>query len=280
MTTVPATWQAELASAFEILLGRPLGDFPGEDEYALYYWDDLQQHDILDGLLAGTPDPESVVRGELLPGEPLDEDDAPFNPAGGPLDLGRSLWLFDEAAFDTEGGFGGALGTALRAVSVTAGESERAVSGTDFARVLAAHAEELAEVDGEELTGMVRLLLRIGTDGTLFDAMRAATCTTGGPDTLAAFEEGVEVAPEWEERLSRIPDPRLRDHLRMLSLGEEDARCDGAYFLGPGTTPVEFEQLAARPGHHPVTGWEFGEGQASCAVFRLPASEAPGNGSA
>ncbi|MGX2998565.1 hypothetical protein JNUCC64_30600 [Streptomyces sp. JNUCC 64] len=273
MTSVPdpltarRTWRNELAHAFEVLLGGPLDAFPAEGGYACYHWDDLGQYDALTGLLGGRVDLAAVARGGPVTGDHEAEGD-PSGRDRWSYDLGRSVWLFEADALGADGPFGQATGPALRAVSLPAPDSERAVHGADFARVLAERDGGPAGIDEAELTGRTTLLARIGTDGTLFGAMRAATGTLGGPDGLTGFQKGVEVAPEWEEELRRVPDARLRDHLRMLSLAEEDARCDGAYYLGPGRCSGDFDWIAALPGHQAVAGWEFGEGQASSAVFR------------
>lgn len=143
----------------------------------------------------------------------------------------------------------------------------RSRPGTTCFRSVLSHSNELDEVDSDGV--MVALVLRIDTDETLFDAMRAATWTTGGPDSLVRMDEGAEVEPEWDRSLQRIPHTQLRDHLRMLSLTAPWARGYGAHFLGsgPGTCPFQLDWVSRRPGHETIAGWEFGEGQASSAVF-------------
>ncbi|RSN09226.1 hypothetical protein DMB42_18090 [Nonomuraea sp. WAC 01424] len=126
--------------------------------------------------------------------------------------------------------------------------------GSDLARALAPHGGRLGEVDGDEVMGMVQWLQRVRTDGTLFDAMRAATWTMGGPGDLVAFENGCEVKPELEAALRRIPDPRLRDRLRTLCLTAEWARRDGGYYLGPRECPSGLRWIAEQPGHEVVAG--------------------------
>ncbi|GAA3838266.1 hypothetical protein GCM10022243_00920 [Saccharothrix violaceirubra] len=254
-------WGRELAGAFEVLLGKPLDAFRAGPEYALYHWNDMLQYDILEDFLAGTADQDATAAAEA--------DDHPFSPDEWTFDHGRSIWLFTEDALDAEGPFGETVGAALKAVSTAVDDSEYAVSGVDFARVLAEHRDAIDGIDGEELVGEVSLLLRIDTDGTLFDAMRAATWTTGGPETLVALDDDVKVAPEWAEKLLGVPDVRLRGHLGMLSLCAQDARSDGAYYLGPGDHSGDFASIARRPGHQPVAGWEFGEGQASSVIFQV-----------
>lgn len=145
----------------------------------------------------------------------------------------------------------------------------RAVSGADFARVLAAHDGELDEIDADTLMGRVQWLQRARTDGTLFDAMRTATWTMAGPEHLVPFARGAQVEPGREESLAGVSDARLRDHLRMLCLTAHWARSDGAYFLGVGECSHDLRWIADQPGHEPVAGWEFGEGQGSSGVFAV-----------
>ncbi|MBW8482316.1 hypothetical protein [Actinomadura parmotrematis] len=251
MTSDPAAWNRELAAAFGALLGRPLDAYP-QAEYALYAWADEVSYMALEDLLDGEPD---------APAGPVPVLDVPpgFDWDLLPADDDRSLWLIEDGAFD------GAAGAALTAVALGDGGT-RAVTGADFARVLAPYAEEL---DADELIGQVRWLQRVRTDGTLLDAMRAATWTLHGPDGLVAFAPGAEVEPAHEKALAAVPDARLRDHLRMLCLTAHWARSDGAYFLGPGEHAYDFEWIAGRPGRTAVAGWEFGEGQGATTIFAI-----------
>lgn len=265
----PEAWKPELANAFEVLLGRPLAEFSTETEYAFYYWDEEMSSMMFGELVSGELDLSAIARGELIDGARYHEDDIPFGLNQWALDLGQSTWLFEGRAFEADGGFGESIGAALKAISAATDDGRRAVSGADLARVLAAHGNQLNEVDSNRV--MVTLILRIDTDGTLFEAMRAATWTSGGPDSLVELEEGAEVEPEWDKGLQRIPNPRLRDHLRMLTLTAHSARGYGAYFLGPGlgACPRDLDWIRRRPDRETIAGWEFGEGQASSAVFRV-----------
>jgi hypothetical protein len=99
--------------------------------------------------------------------------------------------------------------------------------GTHVGRVLTTRrmtAEDLAEE-------LLHLDARIHTDGTLFDAMRHATWTMGGPDQLVPFDPDCVVEPKWERRLARVGHPVLRDHLRMLCLDAHSARYAGAHYV-------------------------------------------------
>ncbi|MGX2992967.1 hypothetical protein JNUCC64_01525 [Streptomyces sp. JNUCC 64] len=269
----PQPWERELARAFEVLLDAPFG--PGaaagpapEPRYAFFHQDDLMPSTVLGDLLDGELDPDAVARGIPVDGARYDEDGVPLGWSGWSFDLGRSIWLWEDDAFDPDGPFGAAAAGALDAVAHPARDSRRAVSGADLARVFAEHGDSLDEVDEDELL-MAGLLLRVDTDGTLFDAMRAATWTTGGPEGLVPLPPEAEVEPRWDAALSRVPGARLRDHLRLLCLTDHWARGDGARYLGPGNCPAALDWFADQPGHQVVAGWELGEGQAASAVFRI-----------
>ncbi|ROO88130.1 hypothetical protein EDD29_5790 [Actinocorallia herbida] len=270
MTFDPEAWHRDLAHAFAVLLGRPLDAFPATAEYALFTWNDELSFLMLEDLLSGDLDLAALARGEVeeAEGDAYPDDSPRFGWEDLPADHPGSLWVFEEDLLEEDGGLGGRIGPALRAVASGTGH-ERTVSGADLLRVLAEHADDLGEADGDELMGRVQWLQRVRTDGTLLAAMRAATWTLNGPDELVPFEPGAEVEPAWDEALRSVADPRLRDHLRMLCLTAHWARSDGAYYLGQGECPHDFTRLAERPGYETVTGWEFGEGQASSAVFQI-----------
>jgi hypothetical protein len=106
----------------------------------------------------------------------------------------------------------------------------------------------------------------VQTDGSLFDAMRAATWTMGGPDRLAPFIDrlsakgAVVVEPEWEEALRTIDHTPLRDHLRNL--------CRTPYWTASHGSQIsnEFACLAGQR-RRPVAGWHFGHAQACIRDF-------------
>ncbi|MEU0985855.1 hypothetical protein [Streptomyces sp. NPDC005953] len=276
-TLEPGAWNRELANAFEVLLGKPLDAYPATAEYALFTWNDevsyLMYEDLLSGAVDMSVDESDEPDESGEPDELVDEgehgsEQPQFDWDLWPTDHERSVWLIDEGAPGADGALGEAIHTALRAVSV-AYDSRRAVFGADLARVLAVHGLPPGEVDPADAVGMVQWLQRVRTGGTLFDAMRAATWTTGGPGALVPFEREAEVEPAMEQALRRVSHPRLRDHLRMLCLTAHWARSDGGYYLGPGECPNDLRWIAEQPGHEVVAGWEFGEGQASSAVFKI-----------
>lgn len=266
-------WERELGDALALLLGRPLAEYPVTSEYAFYAWNDEISVLALEDHLSADVDLEAIARGDSIDGDSIDGDGDPvgdnhFSWDVWPVDHARSVWLIDQSTVSDDGPLGGDLGAALAAAS-TRHDSEYAVSGADLARVLLAHQEQADEVDSDELIGSVQWLARIRTDGTLLGAMRAATWTFGGRDELVPFTRSAKVEPKWDEVLRQVPDARLRDHLRMLCLTAHWARSDGAYYLGPGDCPFDLRWVSEQPGYDAVAGWEFGEGQASSAVFAI-----------
>ncbi|MCF2533524.1 hypothetical protein [Yinghuangia soli] len=237
-------WRAGLPTAFAALLGRPLDAFAPTATYALYHWDDELSAEFFeffpgtDALLTvATSDPEAF------------DEEYPLSWTHWQLDLARSLFLLD-----------GDVPPQVAALSLD--PSAPVVTGTDLARLLAAgHAAP------DDLT--MTVLARVAGDGTLFDAMRAATWTGGNLSDLADFRTGAEAEPRWDAALAAVDHPVLRDHLRMLCLAEPWSRSDGARYLGAGDCPPEFTWLAERPSHTLLAAWEFGESQASSAVFRI-----------
>jgi hypothetical protein len=242
----PGQWEAELAGAFEVLLGLPLDDFDPTATYALFHWDDIMSAEFFDFF------DDFDVLGSVVSPESSGAYEGGLSWTQWGLDLGRSLFLFDG---DT------ATEAALRAASRD--DSQLVVAGADLAPALTGQ-----EFDPTE--AFLTVLARVETDGTLFEAMRAATWTMDGPADLLEFNAKVDVEEAWEEPLKRVGHPALRDHLRMLCLTEHSARSEGAFYLGARRCPNDLQWLGQQPGHRFVTGWTFGEGQASSAIFQVP----------
>ena len=115
---------------------------------------------------------------------------------------------------------------------------------------------------------------RAVTDGTLFDAMAAATCSASAPrwllkrDDARDLAEDVAVDPVWELLLADVEDVALREHLAMSCVTAETCRFFGSYFHGDGYLPHWLAPVAER-GRELVAAWSFGEGQGARAVFRF-----------
>lgn len=245
----PGAWQAQLAGAFEILLGRALEAFDPKATYVLYHWDDMLSAELFDYV------EDVALLGSTVPGSALGGQDGPLSWGRWRLDLGRSLFVLDGSD-----ALSPSADAALRAASLD--ESQVVVTGADFVPVLTGGLGLPEDV-------FPALLARVETTGTLLDALRAATWTMGGPADLVTDYAGVTVEPAWERALAGVADPGLRRHLGLLCLSAQSARSQGAYYSGVERCPADLHWLADRPDHAFVTGWEFGEGQASSAIFAI-----------
>lgn len=279
----PGAWDAALDGAFQMLLGGKSDEDPAA-VYGVYYADDSIDEFLFPNTWATPEGLAGHEPGELpLPGA----EEYPFSPAEWRFDFGESLFCFDGQFLDAigpwgEGGhksprpFSDGFVADLRAVAID-GASNLLVRGADLGPVLARHGVDLTHESSEQLNGWLTVLLRVATDGTLADAMRAATFTGRGPDHLAPFDdEGyVDAAePRWEKTLSAVSHPALRDHLRMLCLDAHGARCCGAFYCGAEQWPFT-TGILDEIGCTLVAGWEFGESQAGTAVVRLPGRPDP-----
>ena len=247
-------WPAALRAAFEILLRRPLDAYDPEATYALYHWDDILNDEFFE---AGHT-MEELHAPESRHGSPVADTGEPeLDPDRWAFDLGRSVFEVDDWELPVR--------EQLHRVRLPA-KGSVAVLGGEFGRVLVQRDVSFAEVSDELTT----VLLRVVTDGSLFDAMRAATWTMSAPEGLVPFREGAEVDERWRTALDPIEPPALRQHMRMLCLTAHWARSDGAHYIGR-RCPDMLDTLAKLPGHAVVAGWEFGEGQAASAIVQMTA---------
>ncbi|MFF2659123.1 hypothetical protein ACFVUH_17365 [Kitasatospora sp. NPDC058032] len=283
--TDPGGWDAALASAFAILLdGNPAID-PAADPtvgpaagYGVYY-----ASDSLDEFLFPSPWATSDALSGPEPRQLPDPDgEFPFSPWTWRFDLGGSLFRFDADLLAGTGPwgedghkgprpFGDAFVADLRIVATVDEFGEALVHGADLGPLLARHDLDLTDRNAEKLNTWLTVLLRVATDGTLTDALRAATFTERGPEHLVSvgdMSRARSAAEPWEERLGTLTHPALRDHLRMLCLSQNDARSEGGFYSGAGNWP--WSDILEAVGCSLVAGWGFGESQAGTAVVRLP----------
>ncbi|EFG04173.1 hypothetical protein [Streptomyces clavuligerus] len=270
-------WDAALAGAFDVLLdGVPaLDPAAGHD---VYYASDPLDEFLFPNPWA-TPDALSDPAPRHLPD--LDGE-YPFSPWTWRFDLSESLFRFDAGllAGTEPWGDGGHKGprpfddtfvTALRTVSSADEAGDALVRGAELGPLLGRHGVDLTDGTSTRLNNWLTVLLRVATDGTLTDAMRAATFTERGPGHLVSIHDmsrARAAAEPWEERLSTVAHPALRDHLRMLCLTEDDARAEGGFYCGADHWP--WTDALEAVGCSLVAGWGFGESQAGAAVVRLP----------
>ncbi|WP_380282734.1 hypothetical protein [Kitasatospora purpeofusca] len=284
--TAPAAgsseWDTALAGAFGILLG---GEPPAVDpaaRYGVFY-----ASDSLDEFLFPNPwTTPDALSGRAPRHLPDPDGEHPFSPWAWRFDLGGSLFRFDADLLAGTGAWGDdghkgprpfddAFVADLRTVSTVDEYGELLVRGAELGALLGRHGVDLTGEHAKKLNTWLTVLLRVATDGTLTDAMRAATFTGRGPEHLVSVQDmsrARSAAEPWEERLGAVTPPALRDHLRLLCLAEADARSEGGFYSGTGNWP--WDDVLEAVGCSLVAGWRFGESQAGAAVVRLP--QAPG----
>ncbi|MCI4066360.1 hypothetical protein MRQ36_28925 [Micromonospora sp. R77] len=256
-------WDDLLGHAFGLMLGRPLAEFDAAGTYAVFHYDDETAGDALEDLDAGELVAEVDGRSGDNGGEWLD-------PGRWVPDLARSAFIATHVR-------PAALQPLL---TVTTDDGRALVWGRDIGRALQAGSLSLDELSPDGYRQYPCLLLRPRTDGSLLDAMRAATWTMSAPDGLCDIGDSLVrhgyvepdvsvVDPRWQSVLDQVGDDALRRHLRGLCLDARWARSTGGYYLGPGECPGDFRPIADLPGSTVIAGWEFGEGQGATVVIRL-----------
>jgi hypothetical protein len=262
-------WDEELTAAFAVLLGVPLAAFDPTAEYALYYRTMLCNEEIFSSLedvsslgLMLRPAPDGA-RHALL--------SVCLDLRWG-LDLARSEFEFEVIA---ESPLSRAIDTVPTPTFVD--DHRRVLLGADLAAMLAEHHLGPADiVQGiREKTVEAYAAFRLITDGTLWDAMLAATRTGAGPEGLRpgkseaatlSFAAGVftdddvdptaGLAAERERLLAPIHDPRLREHLWSPYLDRPWDRSDDGTLLGSSHTSL-FRNFANRPDTVYVAAWDL-----------------------
>ncbi|MFE3021621.1 hypothetical protein [Streptomyces sp. NPDC059256] len=273
--TDPDGWDAALVSTFEILLdGRPVIDPVAR--YGVYY---APFDEFLFPNHWATPEAMTSAEPRHLP-DP--DGEYPFSPWTWRFDLSESLFHFDAdlvagAGPWGEGGhksprpFDDAFVADLRSVASANDDSHVLVLGAQLGPLLSRHGVSLTDEKSRELNCWLGVLLRVATDGTLADAMRAATFTERGPEHLVSVKDmrhTPSVEELWDIRLSAVTHPALQEHLRMLCVTENHARSEGGHYVGTGYWPGP--DVLEAVGCSLVAGWLFGESETSTAVVRLP----------
>jgi hypothetical protein len=280
------SWNANLRHAFEILLGRPLDALDPDATYALYHRDEQLDEEFFRGLTAAElRQPESRPRSDAAqlyrPLSDVTGTELAWFRYG--IDPGRSLVLVPA----TEGGDDGSwppqdVASVIAAVSVPlAGPGECALWGTAFGTIVDACDIDLnALYEDLEYGPGLGVLARVQTDGSLFDALRAATWTMNGPDFLDPLgdvkleqlrwppAERIVVEPRWDEALRAVRHDDLRDHLRRLCLRGYWAASEGGHYWGAVCPDGRFEGLA-RLARQVIAGWGYGQGQAASVILQL-----------
>ncbi|MFJ1756174.1 hypothetical protein [Kitasatospora sp. NPDC088134] len=275
----PVGWEAELERAFTILLAGRTAEAGAR--YGVYH-----ASETLDEFLFPNDWTTPEVLVDPAP-RPLPDTDGPypFSPWTWRFDLPGSLFRFDPDLVDRTGAwgpdghkgagpFGAGFTAELRTLATVDEDGGLLLPGAELGPLLARHGVDLSGDGAEKLNTWLTVLLRVATDGTLHDAMRAATFTERGPAHLVSPADlrhtRTAAADPWEQRLAALTHPGLRDHLRMLSLTGRDSRSEGGHYYGTAHWP--WSDLLDATGCALVAGWGFGESQAGTAVVRLPAA--------
>lgn len=238
-----------LDGAYEILLGRPLSAFDPGAAYAFFFciedgesapsaiglegWDDLTWDDL------SAPASGRSARDCDLPGDELSWER--FR-----MDHGRSIFFVDDQKL--RGPSGKKHPLPLEGATLAA----------------AAKAAGLTPAD---LLGDL-VYVRAQTDGSLRDAMAAATWTMSAPRGLV--EEDGDCEERWAKALTAaVHDDRLLGHLKMLCVDQNSARSSGGFFLGADLEAGMWDWAMGELPGEAVAAWQFGEGYASAVVVKL-----------
>ncbi|MFI1031502.1 hypothetical protein [Streptomyces sp. NPDC020951] len=199
-------WERSLTQAFGVLLGRPLSDFDPGAEYAVYYSGNWLYES------GSTTDPAWLEPTALAGRETrTDENLLLLDEVGYPalrFDASRSLFEIDIYAAE----FPAAFKEELAAVDLAGSGRLPEVRGIDLARLTARHGVDLTS-SGPPENAWCLTRARIVSDGTLLDALRAATGMGQGPDGLVP--SGTADA-ETEAAIAAVEHPGIRAHLRAF----------------------------------------------------------------
>jgi hypothetical protein len=230
----------QLSDAFALLLGRPLAEFDSTATYALFHWDDELSDTYFEEV-------EPLVEVAPAPAAAADTGETDLSPERWRFDHGRSVFLVEDWEHP-----------------ITDHLSGPAVTGVELDRAATAAGVDLSELEDEYVT----VLHRVVTDGSLYDAMLAATWTMSAPDGLVRPSRRAEVEPSWREAFEPITDAALREHLWAQCLTPQWARSEGAWFARRDCGE-ELRALVEVYGYQVLAAWHFGEAQAASAVVRL-----------
>jgi hypothetical protein len=249
------SWKDQLTAAFEILLGRPLTSYDPGAVYATFFDGDVfceidfsclfhrpcvpawLDQDALDGRKTITIDGLSLYyRGE----PPLQ-----FDASGSVFEL--DLTALPEAA-----------ASKLTAACFSSDDSYGLITGRSVSAVLKDFSPGLP-------AGCWSVAYpRIASDGSLWDAMRAATGLGLTPATLIPFNQ--EASEPWRTRLATISHPGLKAHL-ALGCGDH-SRAEGLIYHGTGGSggyPLEKEGCGL------IANWEERDWYCQVSVVQLSA---------
>lgn len=255
--------QDELRHGFDVLLGRPLDTFDPDARYDLWFFVDselLPEHErvpalALEQLVVGRPRAPAAVH-DTRKGEFWQRY---------ATDYARTLFVYDKHD----------LPEAPDELVASLQASHYALTGEELAQRVERSKLDLAEV----LDLCWYACRRAVTDGTLVDAMAAATLSASMPAGMlsrAQFENGDDIRfePRWEHALRGITDEALREHLLMSCVDLQTSRWAGSWIDPKHKADVWLEPVVKRGGEI-LAIWHSGEGQATRAVVKFAPGAVP-----
>jgi len=253
----------ELRHGYEVLLGRPLDTFEPDARYQVWFFVDSE-------LLSEEERPRALTLEQLVVGRPV-APSAKFDTKHGEfwqryaVDYSRSLFVYDKHD----------LQDAPESLVASLQAAHHALTGEELAQLVDRKALALGDV----LAPCWYVCRRAVTDGTLVDAMAAATLSARFPDGLLSrghYEAADEIRfePRWEHALRGIKSEALREHLLMSCVDLQTARWVGSW-LDPKHKPDRWLEPVLTRGGEILAIWHTGEGQATRAVVKLAAGATP-----
>ena len=241
-----AALAADRHRGYEVFLGKPVAAFDPKASYAFFFciedsesapsavglgaWDELTWKELR------APASQRSAKACDMPSQEL-----AWNRFA--MDRGRSIFFAS----------GKKLGTAKK--------GPVAMTGAELAV-----AADKAGLGPSDVLGDT-VYVRAQTDGTLADAMAAATWTMSAP--LGLVEEDGDVEEKWADKLGVVKDERLAAHLKMLCVDDNTARSNGGFFLGADLEAGMWDWVMDDLPGDVLAAWQFGEGFASAAVVKL-----------
>lgn len=256
--------QDELRRGYEILLGRPLESFAPHASYELWFVVDTE-------LLPPAERPAALSREQLavgLPRAPASTHDREYAEfwLRYAIDYAHSLFVYDKHD----------LHDVPHELLIALQSSHYALTGAELVALV-----ETARIELRDVLALCWFVCRRAvTDGTLVDAMAAATLSTGAPHWLLsrgqydAMADKIRFDPRWENALKPVANPALREHLLMSCVDVQTARWAGAWF-DPKHKPDVWLEPVTRRGGEVLAIWHSGEGQAERAVVKFESAAAP-----
>jgi hypothetical protein len=253
--------QDELRRGYEIFLGRPVDTFETDARYEVWFFVDSE-------LLPEHERAAAITLEQLVVGRPSAPAAKHDTKAGEfwlrlAVDYARTLFVYDKHDLDEDSP--SELVAALQA-------KQYALTGEELAQLIDREALELRDV----MEPCWYACRRAVSDGSLLDAMAAATLSASAPAGLLSREqyenpETIRFEPRWEHALRVITSDEAREHLLMSCVDLQTARFVGSWLDPKHKADVWLEPVLKRGGEI-LAIWHTGEGQATRAVVKFGAS--------